>query len=333
MRQTIPYRYLLVLPMFLLLSAGCGSSSFPSTAIYAAADNAYLALASWQQDTSTSSLHGTWETWTATFRQDMTDVSGPELESLTLSGEFSDQTATLSVNGSTLTASPSGDHLNVVGSIAFARFRPAVLASLPSTQVKNELTTAFSRAIVARKHLYTLQVISDQKPIPQDSDPATYSAFVEEAQNYVQGLQQQHDQIMSEDNPCRTGAIAWWNLRYDPDESLLKLSNAEVAQDTSGQNAQIIANASSLGQSLQQMQKAWQDVESAHVPHIPGLSYDWQLAQSEEAPVVKLAKAHMRTLQSSLTTDEQTMATLKQQARQLEADVKNKAGENGCKTQ
>src|SRR5262249_30904286 len=153
----------------------------PPTAMYGAADSSHLVFASWQQDAGTPDLHGMWQTWTATFRQDMTDASGPQSESLTLSGEISstqDQTATLSVNGSVLKATRSGDHLNLVGSILFASFQPAVLASIPSPQVKDELATAFSRAIVARKHLSTLQVILHEKPTPQDSDPVAYAVFV-----------------------------------------------------------------------------------------------------------------------------------------------------------
>ena len=333
MKQTSLSQSLPILPLLMLLLAGCGgSSSFPSTAIYGAADSSHLVFASWQQDAGTPDLHGKWETWTATFRRDMTDASGPQSESRTLSGEISkeDQTATLSVNGSVLTARPSGDHLNLIGSIAFATFQPAVLQSFPSPQVKNELTTAFSRAIVARKHLYTLRVILNEKPTPQDSAPVAYAGTVQYAESYVQRLQMRHDQLMNLNNPCGTVDLMWWNLEYSPDESIFKLSNEEVAQHTPEQNAQVIANASSLGQSLQQVQQDWQDVKTAHIPQIPGLSYDWQVSGPDEEQAIKLAQERKSTLQGLLVTDGQTMSKLKQQTRQLATDVKNKAEENGC---
>jgi hypothetical protein len=81
---------------------------------------------------------------------------------------------------------------------------------------------------------------------------------------------------------------------------------------------------------LQQVQQDWQSVSTAHVPQIPGLSYDWQVSQDEQTQMVKLAQERLSTLQGLLTTDEQTMGNLKQQARQLAADVKKKAEENGC---
>lgn len=223
--------------------------------------------------------------------------------------------------------------MNLVGSIALAAFQPAVLQSIPQAQVKNELTTAFSRAIVARKHLYTLQVIINEKPTPQDSDPVAYAGTVESAQSYVQQLQKRHDQLMSLNNPCGTTDLMWWNLEYSPDESTFKLSNVEVAQNTPEQNAQVIAKSSSLGQSLQQVQQDWQSIKTAHVPQIPGLSYDWQVSGQDEEQAVKLAQERESQLQGLLTTDGQTMSKLKQQARQLAVDVKNKAEENGCQAE
>ncbi len=71
----------------------------------------------------------------------MIDVFGPELESLTHSREIStqDQTTRLRVSGSVLTARPSSDHLDLVGSIAFSSFQPA----LGSTSVEQgELAVA-----------------------------------------------------------------------------------------------------------------------------------------------------------------------------------------------
>lgn len=326
--------YLLILTIPLLL-AGCGdtasSSSFPSTGIYAAADGTHLVVASFQQDAGTPDIKGTWTTRTAIFSQDMTDVSGPQSESLTLTGEISStqsETATWSIGGSVITATHSGDHLNLVGSVPQSDFQPATLQSIPSAKTQNQLTTAFQDAIVAHKHLKNLQTILNQKPSPQDSDPVTYAGYVQEAQAYVQQLQQQHDRIMSSSNPC--GSLAMWNLLYPPDASVFKLSTVEVAQNTPEQNAQVIVNASSLGQSLQQLQAAWQSMKTAPVPQVTGLSSTWQPSETDETQAVQLAQGRISTLESLLTTDEQSMGNLKQQSQQLAADVQQVTQKNGC---
>lgn len=323
-----------LLMMTLLLLIGCGDStpaSFPSTGIYGAADGTHLIFASWQQDAGTPDVKGTWTSLSATFSQDMTDVSGPQSQRLTLSGEISStqsQTATWSIGGSVITATHSGDHMNIIGAVPQSDFQPATLQSIPSVQIENQLTTAFQDAIVARKHLKIVQSILDQKPPPQDSDPVAYAGDVQSAQAYVQQLQQQHDQIMS--NPCSGGARAMWNLLYPPVDGIFKLSTVEVAQNTPEQNAQAIVNASSLGQSLQQMQTAWQDVKSAPVPQVSGLSYAWQASGQDETQAVQSAQGRLSTLKNLLTTDGQTMTSLKQQAQQLGADVQNAEQEHGC---
>ncbi len=324
--------FFLILTILLMLT-GCGGtvSSFPPTGIYGAADGTHLIFASWQQDVGTPDLRGSWKSWTVTFSQDMTDVSGPESESLTLSGEISsiqDQTATWSVGGSVLKATHSGNHMNLIGSVTRSDFQPATLVSLPSAQVENQLTTVFSRAIVARKHLKNLQSILDQKPPPQDSDPVAYAGYVQSAQSYVQQLQQQHDQIMS--NPCGGGARAMWNLLYPPVDGVFKLSTVEVAQNTPEQNAQAIVNASSLGKSLQQMQEAWQSFHDAPIPQVSGFSSAWQPSEPDETQAAELAQGRLSTLKRLLITDEQTMGNLKQQTQQLAADVQKLTQQHGC---
>jgi hypothetical protein len=121
-----------------------------------------------------------------------------------------------------------------------------------------------------------------------------------------------------------------WNLLYPPVDGIFKLSTVEVAQNTPEQNAQAIANASSLGQSLQDMQTAWQDVKSAPVPQVSGLSYAWQASGQDETQAVQSAQERLSTLKSLLTTDGQTMASLKQQSQQLAADVQTLTQQHGC---
>ncbi len=144
-----------------LLGMGSTPGTMNVMGIYGAADGTHLIFASWQQDAGTPDIRGSWKSWTATFSQDMTDVSGPESENLTLSGEISsiqDRTATWSVGGSVLKATRSGDHMNLIGSVSRSDFQPATLVSLPSAQVESQLITAFSRAIIARKHMKNLQM-------------------------------------------------------------------------------------------------------------------------------------------------------------------------------
>jgi hypothetical protein len=339
MKKSLSYLIMLhyaLLMMILLFLIGCGgspSASFPPTGIYGAADGTHLVFASWQQDAGTPDVKGTWTSLSAIFSQDMTDVSAPQTQRFTLSGEISStksQTATWSVGGSVITATHSGDHINIIGSVPLSDFQPATLVSIPSVQIENQLTTAFQDAIVARKHMKNVQSILDQKPPPQDSDPVAYAGYVQSAQSYVQQLQQQHDRIMSSSNPCSGGVRAMWNLLYPPVDGVFKLSTVEVAQNTPEQNAQAIVNASSLGQSLQQMQGAWQSFHNAPIPHITGLSSAWQPSQQDDTQAVQSAQGRLNTLKSLLTTDEQSMGNLKQQTQQLAADVQKLTQQHGC---
>jgi hypothetical protein len=340
------YRFACLWTIFALLAfsllTGCTNTtpadtpSFGTRTTYGAADATHLALLTLQQQQGSSSdLTGSWTTWSAGFSQGTMDVSPPQATRFPISGQIHDvqpqQTIlTISVGGSILTAKAQAKELSLNGTFAQVDFQPITWVAIPNMQNSNQLLTAFQQAIVARKHLMALQRLLNQTPPPQDSDPVTYAFFVQEAQSYMQRLQRQHDLVLNSDHPCGTGALALFNMLYPPDASIFKLSNAEVAQDTPAQNAQLITSVSSFGRTLQGLQAAWQSISHMPVPQVSGLSYTWQPSQHEETQTVQQAQKQLNTLQHFLTTDAQTLADLKQQAQQLAAEVQDRAQKQGC---
>lgn len=331
--------------MFALLAtsllAGCATPvsvdtpSFATVTTYMASDTTHLAILTLQtQQNASSNLTGSWTTWSAGFSQDTTDVSPPQATCFSFSGQIQDRqsqqtTLTINVDGSVLTATAYAKELSLNGTFAQVDFQPTTWVMI-STTGANQLLTAFQQAIVARKHLIALQSLLDQIPPSQDSDPVTYAFVVQEAQSYIQRLQQEHDLILNSDHPCGTSALTMFDLQYPPDESLFKLSSAEVTQNTPVQNAQLIADDSSLGEALQGLQTTWQTIQHTSVPQVAGLSYSWQASHNKETQAVQQAQGRLGTLQQFVSTDAQTLTNLKQQSQQLAVDVQNTTQQQGC---
>jgi hypothetical protein len=304
------------LAILLAILSACGGSSSSLPGTYAAADQSHLAVISWQQNDQ--DLSGNWITWS-------TDTTAPF--KIGLSGKVQNgTTVNLEAGGSVFQGNYNGQHLTLNGATTSGQFQSSPWTPLTQAQA-NQLSTAFMDFASLHSTLSQLQA-SFTRP-PTDSDPYTYASFVQSAQSYVATLQERHDQIMSLDNPCGSGALALFRSQYPPDSSMFTLSNRQLSQNTAQQNAELVANNSTLSTQLGAVQSTWQ---KAHADPLPQVQVDlsWQISQNDERAAESSGQTQLSTLKQALTNDFTSMTELQGTAQHLANDVQSKAAKHGC---
>lgn len=301
------------------------SDTQPSSAVYVTADQNNLALMSWQRRGDTE-LEGVWIT------RSMPENNLPTLpapSTTLMSGEIDQQTITLTVGGTVFEGKLESERLQLTGTDATGHFQTSIWYPLTQPQA-NQLSSAFDAYAQARLKLIILQTSLNSTPLPADSDPYAYAATVSSAASYVQDLQQKRDSMKQLGNPCGSGLLALFRTEYPPDPSTFTLSPYEKASHTADQNAQVTTANSTLTKQLQDVQSSWKQASTSAIPTIQGLSLSWkQTPDGKEALIQKATKA-LATLQKLLTTDYQSMTSLRQQAQTIGNDVKTLAQKYGC---
>lgn len=299
---------------------GCGGGPSVSSN-YVTANQDHLATMTWQQ--TGNDLSGTWKTWTM---PDNTTTQVPAPQSIPFSGQIEDQTATLTIGGSSLQATIHQKSLSLEGTNGSSQFQATTWYSVSQKQ-SSQLVTAFMRYADLRGKLNALaQSVAHPDT---SSDPYAFANSVQNAQTIVGTMQERAAELRSLGNPCGTGLLALFRAQSPTDETFV-LSPYDQPAQTPDANAEATASHSQLALQLQDAQNAGLVVQNTAIPSISGLSQEWVLSPGDFGKAVQPGRDSLATLQQVLVNDYTTMKSLRQQAKLLIQEVNASAQIHGC---
>ena len=304
------------------------SSSSETSPSYIAADSNHLAVLRWQQGDGTS-VHGTWVSHTM-----------PELDHVLLlpsspvttpwSGQMhGDTTLSLTAAGALLHGTLNGAHLTLSGSTP-----SGTVTGMIWTRVTSEHASRFEAAFdaFAQARLTTAQLKRSIGTPPPDSNSRTYAAQVGNAEETVATLEQKRKTLRGMQRICGTPPLALFWLASPPLASEFTLSSWEQTGKSAQENADLIVQHSTLATQLTDAEHARADVSRKSIPQGTGVPLTWSiLSETGTAQdVLMQGKAKRTQFLQALTTDLTTMTQMKKHADQINAEIEEKAREDGC---